>query len=47
MKQDYELKALKMQRLYSRREYDEDGRVRSSLYKIMNYDAPDSRNERV
>ena len=47
MKQDYELKALKMQRLYSRREYDSEGRVRSTLYKIMNYDAPDTRNERV
>ena len=47
LKESYELKALKMQRLYSRREYDSDGRVRSTMYKIMNYNAPDQRNERV
>ena len=47
MKQEYELKGLKMQRLYSRREYDPDGHVRPTMYKIMNYDAPDQRNERV
>ena len=47
MKQEYELKALKTQRLYSRREYDSEGRVRPTMYKIMNYDSPDGRNERV
>ena len=47
LKESYELKALKMQRLYSRREYDSEGHVRSSMYKIMNYDAPDKRFERV
>lgn len=47
LKQEYELKALKMQRLYSRREYDPDGRVRPTMYKIMNYDSPNARNERV
>lgn len=47
LKQEYELKALKMQRLYSRREYDEEGRVRSTMYKIMNYASPKKRNERV
>lgn len=46
LKQEYELKALKMQRLYSRREIDEDGRVQSAMYKIMNYDSPSIRNER-
>lgn len=47
LKQDYELKALKTQRLYSRREYDSEGQVRSTMYKIMDYEAPDQRNERV
>lgn len=47
LKQEYELKALKMQRLYSRREKDADGRVRSTMYKIMNYSSPSNRNERL
>ena len=46
MKQEYDLKALKMQRLYSRREIDEDGRMRSTMYKIMDYSTPGTRNER-
>jgi hypothetical protein len=46
MKQEYDLKALKMQRLYSRREVDEDGRMRSTMYQIMDYPSPKNRNER-
>ena len=47
LKQDYELKALRMQRLYSRREIDEAGRVRPTMYKIMDYPSPNKNmNER-
>ena len=46
MKQEYDLKALKMQRLYSRREVDENGRMRSTMYQIMDYPSPKNRNER-
>jgi hypothetical protein len=47
MKQDYEAKAFKMQRLYCRREYDEKGHVRSTMYQIMDYAPSDTRIERV
>lgn len=47
LKKEYETKAFHLQRIYCRREIDEEGRVRSTFYKIMNYDAPDERKERT
>ena len=35
LRQDYERKAFHLQRIYCRREMDENGRVRSTFYKIM------------
>ena len=38
LKQEYERKAFHLQRIYCRREIDNQGRVRSTFYKIMDYD---------
>ena len=38
LKQEYERKAFHLQRIYCRREIDDQGRVRSTFYKIMDYD---------
>lgn len=47
LKQEYETKAFKMQRLYSRREVDEMGRMRPTMYKLMDYPSPNKNmNER-
>ena len=35
LKNEYQQKAFKLQRIYCRREVDENGRVRSTFYKIM------------
>jgi hypothetical protein len=40
LQQKYEQKAFHLQRIYCRREIDENGRVRSTFYKIMNNDSP-------
>lgn len=47
MKKEYEQRGFHAQRLYSRREKDSDGRMRSTLYKVMNYDSPGGRYERT
>jgi hypothetical protein len=38
LQKEYETKAFHLQRVYCRREIDKDGRVRSTFYKIMDYD---------
>lgn len=40
LKKEYEQKGFHDQRLYSRREKDGEGRIRSSLYRVMDYPFP-------
>ena len=47
LKAEYQQKAFKLQRIYCRREMDEEGRIRSSFYRIMDYTVEDARKERV
>lgn len=40
LKEEYERLGFHAQRLYARREKDSKGRVRSTMYKVMNYPSP-------